>query len=136
MSLSQTEDKQADRLLGLSETILDEPGFAEVLASLKAGHGATLGGIWGSSCALTAAALASEAPATLVIVAPRPDDVDKLIDDLRLFSAARIEPFAAWESTGAERKVDDQIHGDRLHVLKLLAAQGGQSPFCSARSEE
>ncbi len=136
MSLPQTEKETAGRLLDLPEAILAEPGFAEVVASLKAGHGATLGGIWGSSCALVAAALESEAPETLVIVAPRPDDADKLIDDLRLFTAASVQPFAAWESTGAERKVDDQIHGDRLHVLKLLAssvAQGGQSPPADER---
>ena len=34
-------------------------GFADVVASLEAGHGGTLGGVWGSSRALVAAALAN-----------------------------------------------------------------------------
>ena len=33
------------------------------------------------------------------------------------------ERFPAWESSPGEGKIDDDIHGDRLRVLKLLAAR-------------
>ena len=53
---------------------------------LTGGHAATLDGVWGSSCALVAAALAAHAPATLLVVCPQIDQVDELIDDLALFT--------------------------------------------------
>ena len=133
MAASQTETDISGRLLELAGGLYDEPGFAEVVASLKSGHGATLGGIWGSSCALAAAALDAEAPEALVVVCPRPADVDSLSADLTLFTATPIEQFPAWETAASEHAIDDSIHGDRLRVLKRLAAhwpgRGGQSPF-------
>ena len=53
-----------------------QEGFVEVVASLQAGHAATLDGVWGSSCALVAAALVAHAPGPLVVVCANVDDVD------------------------------------------------------------
>jgi transcription-repair coupling factor (superfamily II helicase) len=121
---SQTAVGVADRLLELAERLRADAGFAEVVAALKAGHGATLGGVWGSSCALAAAALAGEAPRALLIVCPRPADIDPLCDDLALFTSQVPERFPAWESSPGEGKIDDDVHGDRIRVLKLLASVG------------
>ncbi len=98
------------------------------MASLKAGHGATLGGIWGSSCALAAAAIEAESPEALVVVCPRPDDVDSLCGDLTLFTATLPDEFPAWESTDSEHAVDDAVYGDRLRVLKRLAGDRIERP--------
>ncbi|HEX3997269.1 MAG TPA: transcription-repair coupling factor [Pirellulales bacterium] len=121
---SQTTADVMQRLLELAERLREDAGFAEVVAALKAGHGATLGGVWGSSCALAAAALAAEAPRALLVVCPRPADIDPLCDDLALFTTLHPERFPAWESSPGEGKIDDDIHGDRLRVLKRLAAAG------------
>ncbi len=96
-------------------------GFAEVVASLEAGHGGTLGGVWGSSRALVAAALAGKCPGPLVVVAPHPGEIDAIARDLALFSDARVEVFPAWESAPGERVLHDEIFGTRLRVLKTLA---------------
>ena len=61
-------------------------GFADVVASLEAGHGGTLGGVWGSSRALVAAALARSCPGPLVVVAPHPGEIDAIARDLALFT--------------------------------------------------
>jgi transcription-repair coupling factor (superfamily II helicase) len=98
------------------------PGFPEVLASLAAGHGATLDGVWGSSCALVAATLARHAPGPLVVVCPHPADLDGLADDLRLFTNTAAEIFPAREAVGGERVLVDEVFGDRLRLLKRLAA--------------
>src|ERR1700758_3253825 len=66
-------------------------GFADVVASLEAGHGGTLGGVWGSSRALVAAALAGKCPGPLVVVAPHPGEIDAIARDVALFSDARVE---------------------------------------------
>ncbi len=98
-------------------------GFAEVLASLQAGHGGTLGGVWGSSCALVAAAVAracscQEQPGTLVIVLPHAGDIDDFCDDLNLFTDLTALQLPAWESDAGERVLHDEIYGQRLRVLK------------------
>ena len=63
MDAATVPDRRAGSLYFLAERLETHANFAEVIASLLAGHGATLGGVWGSSCALAAAApaLAEEA---------------------------------------------------------------------------
>ena len=108
----------SDRLLELAGCLRSEAGFAEVVKSLMEGHAATLDGVWGSSCALVAAALADRVPAALVVVCPQIEDVDELIDDLALFTHLKPERFPAAESfDGAEY---DDVFGQRLHLLKML----------------
>ncbi len=112
----------AVRLLELPRRLESQADFVEVLRSLREGHGATLDGVWGSSCALVAAAIAEHAPGPLVIVCPHPGEVDDLVDDLALFSRRRKLVFPAWESLPDDDAAVDEVGGDRLHVLKQLAA--------------
>src|SRR4051812_40091205 len=52
-----TAQRSSARLEKLAEQLDAQDGYAEVVASLTAGHSAALGGVWGSSCALVAANL-------------------------------------------------------------------------------
>ncbi|MBN1394083.1 MAG: transcription-repair coupling factor [Pirellulales bacterium] len=106
------------RLFELVGRLERQEGFAEVVESLRKGRAATLDGVWGSSCALAAAALAARAPAALVVICPTEEQADELIDDLALFSPIKPERFPARESTEA-----DEAFGQRLRLLKLLAGQ-------------
>src|SRR5271170_6804984 len=126
MSSAPIATAAPDRLLQLIERIETLPDFAEVVESLQAGHAATLDGVWGSSCALVAAALARAAPAVLVVVCPRLDEVQGLIGDLSLFSPLVPVRFPVYESLLAERMVQDEAVGDRVRVLKTLL--GPQPP--------
>jgi len=110
----------SDRLFDLVGHLERQEGFAEVVESLKSGHAATLDGVWGSSCALVAATLASYAPAVLVVVASQIDKADNLIDDLALFTRLTPQRFSAWESLPDERVIHDEVFGDRVRVLKSL----------------
>ena len=101
------------RLMYLAGRLERHAGFAEVVASLQAGHAATLDGVWGSSCALAAATLARHAPSTLVVLCPHGDDVDDLIDDLPLFSEIAADRFPAWETLPGEQTACDEVFGDR-----------------------
>src|SRR5262245_24528794 len=96
------------RLRELAANLGTHRGFADVVASLQAGHGGTLGGVWGSSRALVAAALARESPGPLVIVAPHPGEIDALARDLTLFTDLSVAEFPAWESEPGERVVHDE----------------------------
>jgi transcription-repair coupling factor (superfamily II helicase) len=110
----------AERLGQLADRLESTGGFAEVVTSLQAGHGATLDGVWGSSCALVAAALLRHAPAPLVIACPQPGDVDDFCDDLALFTDIRPERLPAWDTLPGEQRVADEVFGDRLRLLKML----------------
>ncbi|HWB08351.1 MAG TPA: transcription-repair coupling factor [Pirellulales bacterium] len=110
----------AEQLGQLADRLESTAGFAEVVSSLQAGHGATLDGVWGSSCALVAASLLRNAPAALVIVCPQSADVDDFCDDLALFTEIRPERLPAWDTLPGEQKVADEVFGDRLRILKML----------------
>ena len=111
----------ADRLRELAANLNLHCGFADVVASLEAGHGGTLGGVWGSSRALVAAALARSCSGPLVVVAPHPAEIDAIARDLALFTDLPVAEFPAWEAEPGERVVHDEIYGERLRVLKALA---------------
>src|SRR5690349_3729579 len=115
------------RLRELAAHLDAHRGFAEVLASLEAGHGGTLGGVWGSSRALVAAALARSCPGPLVVVAPHQGEIDAIGRDLAVFSDLPVAEFPAWESEPGERVVYDEIYGERLRVLKALGERGARS---------
>ncbi len=118
MANADTAAIASDRLLELVGCLEREAGFAEVVGSLREGHAATLDGVWGSSCALVAAALAAHASATLLVVCPQIGQVDELIDDLALFT--RIEPARFPAAESLDRATRDEVFGERLHLLKRL----------------
>jgi transcription-repair coupling factor (superfamily II helicase) len=95
-------------------------GFAGVLSALQRGDHATIGGAWGSSCALTAAALAAEVPKTLLVVLPRISDVDDFAGDVAGFLKPAPLIFPAWESLPQEYNVADAVFGGRRRVLSAL----------------
>ncbi|MBW3600300.1 MAG: transcription-repair coupling factor, partial [Planctomycetes bacterium] len=109
------------RLLELPGRLEFHDGFASVLAALQEGGRATLDGVWGGSRALAAAALARHCGGSLVVVCPKPDAIDRFADDLALFTPAAVERFPAWEQGPNQRIIYDEIYGDRLRTLKLLA---------------
>ena len=121
MTEARTEQSTVGRLTRLVDRLESVAGFVEVVASLRAGHGATFDGVWGSSCALAAAALLRHAEGPLIVVCPHPNEIDEVVDDLALFSETLAQCFPAIENTGADRLVLDDLYGQRLRLLKQLA---------------
>src|SRR5690242_2071993 len=119
MSMAPPVPGTFGRLSELAGRLKALPGFADVVASLRRGHGATLGGVWGSSCALVAAALAQAAEGPLVIVCPHPGDIDAVADDLRL--------FLAHEVGCVEERDPPSAAGDVRHAAEPLPRLSGGS---------
>ena len=117
----------AEALRGLAAELELHADFSEVLASLARGESGTLGGVWGSSRALVAAALARRCAATLVVVLPHAGEVDPLAADLALFTSAEAECLAASEGDADERVLQDQSFGGRQRLLKRLATHVDES---------
>ncbi len=124
MAHAELATSASDRLLELVGRLERHEGFDPVVAGLLAGQAATLDGVWGSSRALVAASLARHAPGPLVIVCPHADDVDRLIDDLSLFSRVVPERFAARESLATDRLLLDEVFGDRVRVCEAVGQKG------------
>ncbi len=104
------------------ELLEREEGFAEAVASLKAGHAATLDGVWGASCALVAANLVTHAPGVLVVLTPTAETADEFCDDFGLFSEIEPRRFPAWAGFPGEQTGEDDVAGERLRILKALAS--------------
>jgi transcription-repair coupling factor (superfamily II helicase) len=107
-----------DSLKDLTRLIQTAEGFHPVVAALKNGHGATVDGAWGSSGALTAAALGLHAPHTLLVVLAHPRDVDGWIGDLAGFGGATPVVFPAWDTLPGDGAHVDEVAGQRLRLLK------------------
>src|SRR5262245_13776112 len=63
-------------------------GMSEVMAALRAGQAGTIDGAWGSSAALSVAALAGVAPSTVLIALAHPGDVEPWANDILSFSGS------------------------------------------------
>ncbi len=108
------------QLADLAAVFHHTEGFAAVCAALQQGHGATVDGAWGSSAALTCAALAQETPATLLVVIAHPRDLDFWAGDLAALAGVPPVIFPAWERMPTERLSVDETAGQRLRLLKQL----------------
>jgi transcription-repair coupling factor (superfamily II helicase) len=124
----------AGRLLGLANTLDTHNGFADVVASLRSGHGGTIGGTWGSASALTAAALAEALAAAagstgiVVVVLPHAADADFFLDDLALFTRLPVAVLPALEGYGESTPAGDPTAAERLALVKRLIGSPAEQP--------
>ena len=135
------------RLLGLADTLDAHAGFADVVAALREGHGGTIGGTWGSACALAVAGLARalghgaagpRPAAPLVVVLPHAAEAEAFADDLALFTTMpaallpALEDFAFAEAAATDdthgvfaggSAAPDPVEADRLSLVKRLTGE-------------
>ncbi len=125
------ESGSAGRLLGMAHSLAQHGGFAEVVASLGAGHGGTIGGTWGSASALTAAALADAVAASsglLVVVLPHAADAELFPDDLALFTPHVVAVLPAPERFDDDLATADPADAERLALVKRLTGPAPGRP--------
>jgi transcription-repair coupling factor (superfamily II helicase) len=106
------------RLRELGQRLSTQQDFAALAAALAEGKPATIDGVWGGLRALGAEALLEFAPSCLMIVCPRPDEADRVIDDLAIFSDADAVVFPPLEAFEGEHLLHDEGFGERLRLLK------------------
>ncbi len=105
-------------LMSLTRGLIAHEEYRRLIAHLGNRDESGIEGPWGSACALVAAALLCAAPRTLVVVLPRPNDLDDFCDDFPLFASESPQRYPAWEGTRADRVIGDWIYADRLRTLK------------------
>jgi transcription-repair coupling factor (superfamily II helicase) len=119
-------------LTELAPLIASADGFSDVTAALLNGQSAAIDGAWGSSCALTVAALMQACPEhVFLVVVPGVRDIDPFTDDLEELRSAGVQAFPAWESLPEEHHISDSIFAARLGVLRRLNDPTGAED-CSA----
>lgn len=106
--------------MDLRAVLREAEGVEGVVAALRTGGAGTIDGAWGSAAALACATLASETPATLVVVLAHPGDVDAWVNDLASFCNARPTVFPAFESWPIEKTPFDETPRRRMQVLQQL----------------
>ncbi len=111
-----------ERMRQLADILNGCAGFAEAVRTLGAGNPASFDGVWGSVCALVAAALGRHSRQPLLMVLPTERQADDVAADLELFTAAEPQFYPAWETAEDEQLVHDETFGERLRVLKGLVA--------------
>ena len=108
-------------LAELAPLIAAGDGFADIVREIQAGNSAAIDGAWGSSCALTIAALHQNLPEhMLLVVVPGIRDLEDLGDELGEFQPDPVLTFPAWESLPEEHTISDSVFAARLGVLKKL----------------
>jgi len=110
-------------LTDLVPLIERQEGFDEILASLKRGESATIDGAWGSTCALSIAALSKQASGTLLVVLPRLPEVDDLAYDISAFVENPPRILSAWEGLPRGSLLRDSILGGRLGLWRELRSE-------------
>ncbi|MBP3957341.1 transcription-repair coupling factor [Gemmata sp. G18] len=111
-------------------------GWAELRAALVSGRSGTVDGAWGSSAALAAATLATEAPGTLLVVVPNPTDVEPWREDIASFTGTRPAVFEAWESwpVASNKGKLDPTTTSRLRLLQQLMSSAPKIVVCGVAS--
>ncbi|RMF96094.1 MAG: transcription-repair coupling factor, partial [Planctomycetota bacterium] len=104
----------------LCRSLTAEHGLDRIVAELRSGHAVTLDGVWGSACALAAAALAEEAAGPIVIVLPSAEHLDAFADDWTCFSDRELTLFPPEEVLPEDLSLQEPNGGERLRLLKRL----------------
>ena len=109
-------------LAELTTLIAASPRFAEVLTALHSGRSAAIDGAWGSSCALSIAAIASADPKrTHVIILPTIRDAEEFVDELTDLPNSGVVLFPAWESLPEIIDAGDSVYAARVSVVRRLS---------------
>ncbi len=109
-------------LAELTTLIAASPGFAEVLTALHSGRSAAIDGAWGSSCALSIAAIASADPKrTHLIILPTIRDAEEFVDELTDLPNSGVMLFPAWESLPEIIDAGDSVYAARVSVVRRLS---------------
>tara|TARA_Y100001960_G_scaffold184359_1_gene193086 strand:+ start:4036 stop:7242 length:3207 start_codon:yes stop_codon:yes gene_type:complete len=115
-------------MLDLTRLLANQTDFQDTIATIQEGQGASIDGVWGSSCALVSAAISlADIPAQLIIL-PRSKQIDDFRDDLALFTDREVFAFPVLESGQSRDSYgNDDQHGERIRILKRLLTQQQQA---------
>jgi transcription-repair coupling factor (superfamily II helicase) len=108
-------------LADLPRLIEAAEGFAPLAQGLRAGMSGAVDGAWGSSAALSVAALARDGATTALVVIAHPGDLDAWSSDIASLAGARPVVLPAIEGLPGESQRFETAIGERLRLLQRLS---------------
>src|SRR2546423_2768128 len=93
----------AELLRQLPRNLKNYADFDRTIEALAAGQPASIDGVWGSACALVAAALAQRAPGPLLVMLPSQREPAQAAGDLELFICYEPRFYPSSETAELER---------------------------------
>ncbi len=120
-------------LRALPAVVQTTEGWAELRAALNSNRSGTIDGAWGSAGSLAVAALAAEAPGTLLVVVPNITDVSPWVEDITTFAGTRPSILEAWETwpVVANKGKLDATTTSRLRLLQQLQQSAPKVVVCA-----
>ncbi len=112
--------------------LLEDDDLAKLAASVKDKTTTLVSGLWGSSVALTAAAVERHADRPVLLVCGHVDEADDLADDVELFAGDRPEVLVALETAGGLGNASEELVADRMRLLGRLASKKNSPRFLVA----
>ncbi len=106
-----------------SDALAAVTGWDRCLAALEDQRPVAIDSVWGSSCALVAAAIVDQTRRPIVALFPTERDAARFADDWPVFSTRPVELFPTIDSGSTDDLTADPRYGQRLRVLKKLGAQ-------------
>lgn len=119
--ISRAHGQTTPPLGGLVDRLCLQTDFAIWLEQLLPGKCASIGGVWGSNCALLAAAIIRSDQHPLLIICDQSATMDQLVDGWPLFGQMACGRFPPWDTQLQDRVVYDEIFAERLQILKVCA---------------
>ena len=116
-SLPYPDNTDLSLMLDLTHLLANQTDFMDTVATLQEGQGASVDGVWGSSCALVSAAINTGGFPVNLIVLPEGKQIDDFCDDLTLFTDQEVFAFPVLDS-GASRESYGGTSGTISPVIK------------------
>jgi len=113
--------------LGRDRTITE---IVSRLRAAKGGEGVVkVSGTWGAFAHLLAGYVSEQTARPILYISAHIDDADKLVDDVKTFSAVQARLLAAWEGTDQSADATDEIYAARLKLVwDISSGTVGSSP--------
>ncbi|MDA7950399.1 MAG: transcription-repair coupling factor [Pirellulaceae bacterium] len=113
----------------LTNRLVAEEKLTDILQKSLSSHWVTIGGVFGSECALVAAAveqltadntLFPTAGEPTVVVLPEHEEIDSFVDNLALFTAANVVTLPPLDGSSYLTSHQDVNQSDRIQLVKRL----------------
>src|SRR5688572_27952089 len=105
--------------------LMDAPELRALADSAAKNRATLVSGLWGSSIAAAAAAIARQTGRPILLVCGHIDEADDLADDVELFAGERPEVLVALETAGGLGQASEELVADRMRLLTRLARRTG-----------
>ncbi len=117
------------------DSVLKNPLLGKAAKAVATGTTTRIAGVWGSSVALVAAALAEKTHRPILFITTHLDNADELADDVEVLRSRPAQLFPAWEVDLPQTPqpglhVNDEVTGERIRICSLLsrAKSGSAGP--------